>query len=119
MSSQTYFLSGGFNVPAHTNDQAGTLLFDSTAGDYPPAVAMRFQIATGLTEDCYVHIEGFHNKNDSTDPAYWDKAIVAPNQPLEILFRNPSRLTEGYITKVYGWSAEGGGCLNWTPIARF
>ena len=118
MASQTYYLYDGMTMPQLGVDP-GEVLFDSSSGLYPPAVAMRFQLGEGNTEACYVHVEGFHNKNGSVDEADWEKALVGYMQPLELLYRNPSRLTEGLITKVYGWSSGGGGTLCWTPIAKF
>lgn len=123
MSAQTGYLGLiiSDNVTNFGPADPGTIIFDSTAGDYPPAVGMRFQLQPGTTESCYIHIDGFHSKNgfDEEDSNHWDKSIVGASAPLDIIFRNPSRLTEGLITNVRAWSDTGAGVICWTPIAKF
>lgn len=99
------------------DSDAGMLIFDSTTGDYAPAVAMRFQLQPGSTESVMVHIVGFHSQNGSADPANWDKGIVGSGIPLDIAFRK-EKYIGGAITQVYAWSESGGGVLCWTPIAQ-
>lgn len=102
-----------------TNDSTG-IIFNST-GDktYPAAPAMRFQVAPGYTTSCWIHIDGFHSKGHPTDTTMWEKSVVLPNIPLDIVFRNPTNPSMGYITKVYAWSEDGSTPLLWTPLVRY
>lgn len=118
MSSQT-----GYDVNNSIPDQigfgAGVVIFDSETDGYPPAPAMRFQVVPGVTESCYIHIDGFHMKTDPLDPATWDKTIVRWDVPVDIVFRNPTNPSMGYIAKVTAWSNDGSAGLNWTPLVRY
>jgi len=118
MSSQT-----GYDVTHSIPDQPGfdpgVVIFDSEADGYPPAPAMRFQVVPGVTESCFIHIDGFHEKPDPNTPSSWEKTLVRWDIPVDIVFRNPSNPSMGYISKVTAWSADGSAGLNWTPLVRY
>lgn len=98
------------------NSVDGLVIFDATANDHPPACGIRFQLTPGTSETCYVHIEELHDQPSATQST-WQKAIVAENIPLDIVFRHAAR-QDGKIYKVYAWSASGTGSLCWTPIVQ-
>lgn len=119
-SSQTgYDFNNLITQQWDTDDDTG-VIFDSTDDKtYPAAPAMRFQVGPGYTTSCWIHIDGFHVKGDPTDTLTWEKSIVVPNIPLDIVFRNPTNPSMGYITKVYAWSEDGATPLLWTPLVRY
>ena len=115
MARQTSY--NGTAITDIVDTDPGILIFDSTTGDYAPAVAMRFQLYPGSSESVMVHIVGFHSQNDSVDAADWDKAVVGAGIPLDIAYRK-EKYVGGSIEEVYAWSESGGGVLCWTPIAQ-
>lgn len=128
-SSQTGYdyINNGFFGPAFDSNNYSdiisirdSIIFDSAYDkSYPPAPAMRFQVAPGYATSCFIHIEGFHNKATASDTTTWEKSVVTPGVPLDIVFRNPTNPSMGYISKVYVWSEDGGTPILWTPLVRF